>query len=159
MYLKSHCCFKSFIAHLTGECSITMYLSDMACCGNSKIYWIEELLFKNISNFIPNAFWLGETLSHCGHFWGPELCLVIWSFNVYRLLSQASQISHCTRVFRIELSVCMVRTCESTSCLVANLLAQYSQISFFSSFCFSWIRNVCDFCDSSVENLMDIKVI
>lgn len=99
------------------------------------------------------ACWFGEILSHCVHFCGSELCRIMCSLSVYRLLSQASQIWHCTRSRRTEFSVCRLRIWARTSFRVVNVLAQYSHISVFASLSASWIRNTWDCFNSSVKNL------
>lgn len=119
------------------------------------IKWIPKTVMNpnEITFKLHRACWFGEILSHWEHFIGLETCLRMCSFSVYRLLSQAWQIWHWARSFRMEFPVWILRIWDNTSFLVANVLAQYSQISVLIFLSASWIRNVCDFCSFSVENL------
>lgn len=126
------------------------------------VHSISQLMMKVViirqSSFnSPKAAWLGDILSHCEHFCGSELCLLMCSFRIYRLLSHASQISHWTRSLRTEYFICTFLIWANTSARVVNVLAQYSQISVFAASSVSWNRIVCDFRDSSVLNLNETE--
>lgn len=106
------------------------------CIWNFWMCWLRAPMF-------------GEVLSQCGHFCGSDEWLSICVLSVYRVVSQALQISHWIFGF---LSWTL-RTCATTSLFVRKVLAQNSQISSLKSDGFKWIRVSCDSRSVAFENL------